>query len=64
MLAINRAFNGDARVEYVEADLFEYVPNTLYDLVFAGFWLSHVPEARFGLSGTWWRKRSRPTGAS
>jgi demethylmenaquinone methyltransferase/2-methoxy-6-polyprenyl-1,4-benzoquinol methylase len=48
MHAINRAFNGDERVEYVEADLFEYVPKECYDLVFAGFWLSHVPETRFG----------------
>jgi hypothetical protein len=48
MHAINRAFNGDARVEYVHADLFEYAPKERYDLVFAGFWLSHVPETRFG----------------
>jgi Methyltransferase domain len=48
MHAINRVLNGDARVKYVEADLFEYVPQGLYDLIFAGFWLSHVPEARFG----------------
>jgi demethylmenaquinone methyltransferase/2-methoxy-6-polyprenyl-1,4-benzoquinol methylase len=48
MHAINRAFNGDARVEYVETDLFAYVPKARYDLVFAGFWLSHVPETRFG----------------
>jgi demethylmenaquinone methyltransferase/2-methoxy-6-polyprenyl-1,4-benzoquinol methylase len=51
MHAINRALNGDGRVEYVEADLFEYVPKARYDLVFAGFWLSHIPEARFG---TFW----------
>ena len=48
MLAINREFNGDERLEYVEANLFEYVPQGRYDLVFAGFWLSHIPEARFG----------------
>jgi Methyltransferase domain len=47
MHEINRALNDDARVEYVEADLFEYVPKDRYDLVFAGFWLSHVPETRF-----------------
>ncbi len=47
MHEINRALNDDARVEYVEADLFEYVPKERYDLVFAGFWLSHVPETRF-----------------
>jgi hypothetical protein len=47
MLAINREFNGDERQEYVEANLFEYVPKARYDLVFAGFWLSHIPETRF-----------------
>jgi demethylmenaquinone methyltransferase/2-methoxy-6-polyprenyl-1,4-benzoquinol methylase len=47
MHAINRARNGDARVEYVEANLFEYRPDGRYDLIFAGFWLSHVPTARF-----------------
>jgi demethylmenaquinone methyltransferase/2-methoxy-6-polyprenyl-1,4-benzoquinol methylase len=48
MHAINRAINGDARVAYIEMDLFEYVPQARYDLVFAGFWLSHVPQARLG----------------
>jgi Methyltransferase domain len=47
MLAINREFNGDERLEYVEENLFEYVPKARYDLVFAGFWLSHIPETRF-----------------
>ena len=47
MLAINREFNGDERLEYLEADLFEYVPKGHYDSVFAGFWLSHIPETRF-----------------
>jgi SAM-dependent methyltransferase len=48
MHAINRATNGDARVDYVEANLFEYRPDGRYDLIFAGFWLSHIPTARFG----------------
>jgi hypothetical protein len=43
----NRARNGDTRVEYVVANLFDYRPHAQYDLVFAGFWLSHVPPARF-----------------
>jgi demethylmenaquinone methyltransferase/2-methoxy-6-polyprenyl-1,4-benzoquinol methylase len=47
MHARNRARNGDTRVEYVEANLFEYRAHARYDLVFAGFWLSHVPPARF-----------------
>jgi len=46
-LAINRARHGTTRVDYVEANLFEYGPATRYDLVFAGFWLSHIPRRRF-----------------
>ena len=37
----------DPRVEYIEADLFQFRPPAKYDLVFAGAWLSHVPPARF-----------------
>jgi hypothetical protein len=47
MHARNRARNGDTRVEYVVANLFDYQPPLQYDLVFAGFWLSHIPPARF-----------------
>jgi ubiquinone/menaquinone biosynthesis C-methylase UbiE len=36
-----------SRVRYVQADLFEWRSDTLYDFVFFGFWLSHVPEHRF-----------------
>jgi demethylmenaquinone methyltransferase/2-methoxy-6-polyprenyl-1,4-benzoquinol methylase len=35
------------RVEYVQADLFQWRPAKLYDFIFFGFWLSHVPEHRF-----------------
>jgi SAM-dependent methyltransferase len=35
------------RVRYVQADLFAWRPDRLYDFVFFGFWLSHVPEHRF-----------------
>jgi hypothetical protein len=45
--AFSRARIADPRVEYIEADLFEFQPPAKYDLVFAGFWLSHVPPARF-----------------
>jgi demethylmenaquinone methyltransferase/2-methoxy-6-polyprenyl-1,4-benzoquinol methylase len=47
VIAINRARVGDAAVEYVEADLFEWRPARRYDFVFMSFWLSHVPHARF-----------------
>lgn len=48
-LAINREKLGidAARVDYVVADLFEWAPTDRYDVVFMGFWLTHVPDARF-----------------
>jgi ubiquinone/menaquinone biosynthesis C-methylase UbiE len=47
MLELCRARVGDERVEYVQADLFEWEPDRAYDLCFFGFWLSHVPEELF-----------------
>ena len=38
---------GDAAVRFVEADLFTWEPDRRYDVVFMGFWLSHVPAERF-----------------
>ncbi|WP_037065327.1 class I SAM-dependent methyltransferase [Pseudonocardia acaciae] len=37
----------DHRVRFVLADLFEWRPDRRYDVVFFGFWLSHVPLERF-----------------
>lgn len=34
-------------IRYVQADLFEWQPDRKYDVVFFGFWLSHVPPDRF-----------------
>lgn len=48
MLEANRAKLGDARVRYEQADLFNWQPARAYDLVFFGFWLSHVPPERLG----------------
>ena len=47
VIAINRGRVGASNVDYVEADLFAFEPSDGYDLVFMGFWLSHVPHARF-----------------
>jgi SAM-dependent methyltransferase len=47
MLAIAAARIGDGRVRFVQADLFTWVPDRRYDVVFIGFWLSHVPPERF-----------------
>jgi demethylmenaquinone methyltransferase/2-methoxy-6-polyprenyl-1,4-benzoquinol methylase len=47
MLAIASARTGDRRVRFVSADLFHWRPDRRYDVVFFGFWLSHVPTDRF-----------------
>ena len=47
MLAAAAARAGGDRVRFVRADLFDWVPDRRYDVVFFGFWLSHVPPERF-----------------
>ncbi|HKU85401.1 MAG TPA: class I SAM-dependent methyltransferase [Casimicrobiaceae bacterium] len=47
VLAINQSRVAAPNVRYVEADLFAWHPQALYDCVFMSFWLSHVPRARF-----------------
>jgi trans-aconitate methyltransferase len=37
----------DPGVRFIEADLFKWRPDRRYDVVFFGFWLSHVPLERF-----------------
>jgi len=51
VIELNHSRLGDGRVNYVQADLFGWKPETVYDLVFFSFWLSHVPEERF--DGFW-----------
>lgn len=43
MIEINRAKLASERVDYQLVDLFRYQPALQYDMVFFGFWLSHVP---------------------
>ena len=47
MLALNAAKVGDPRVRYGVADAFLLEPTHDHDVVFFGFWLSHVPRTRF-----------------
>jgi SAM-dependent methyltransferase len=47
MLAIAAARVGHERVRFIQADLFTWRPDRRYDVVFIGFWLSHVPAERF-----------------
>ncbi|MGH9024847.1 MAG: class I SAM-dependent methyltransferase [Acidimicrobiia bacterium] len=48
-LAVNRTRLAACTVliDYVEADVFAWEPDRLYDVVSFAFWLSHVPIARF-----------------
>lgn len=47
MLAIAAGRVGREPVRFIQADLFTWRPDRLYDVVFMGFWLSHVPAGRF-----------------
>ncbi len=46
MIEINQARFPTAPITYQQADLFTWQPDRLYDGVFFGFWLSHVPLER------------------
>ena len=43
MIAINQAKLQSKQVTYQQANLFQWQPPRQYDMVFFGFWLSHVP---------------------
>lgn len=63
VIAINRARTNADKVEYVLADLFTWEPpEQAFDLVFFGFWLSHVPAARFADFWITVRRALRPGG--
>lgn len=47
MLELARRRVDSSSVEFVLADLFEWEPVRQFDLVFFGFWISHVPVERF-----------------
>lgn len=44
MIAINQAKLQSEQVQYERADLFRWEPKAQFDMVFFGFWLSHVPS--------------------
>jgi len=59
MLAINQAKVASPRVTYVLADLFSWQPERVYDALFFGFWISHVPREQLDafLHSCWTRLR-------
>jgi len=63
-IAINRARVHCDRVEYIVADLFDWVPPAAaFDSVFFGFWLSHVPADRFDRFWAMVRSALKPDGS-
>lgn len=55
MLRINKERVADARVNYLEAELFEWQPEGVFDFIFFGFWLSHIPRSKLD---SFWQKVS------
>jgi ubiquinone/menaquinone biosynthesis C-methylase UbiE len=47
VLALNRASLRSERVQYLRAHLFDWLLPDRFDVVFFGFWLSHVPAPKF-----------------
>jgi demethylmenaquinone methyltransferase/2-methoxy-6-polyprenyl-1,4-benzoquinol methylase len=43
MIRINGEKAADSRVTYLLHDIFEWQPNRIFDGLFFGFWISHVP---------------------
>src|SRR5947208_12965316 len=62
MLVRNEAEVAQPNVRYVEADVFEWTPDTTYDVVFFGFLLSHVPPRLFERFWRLVRACLRPSG--
>jgi len=61
-LAVNRGRVDVGSVDYVVADLFDWEPAEQFDVCFFGFWLSHVPQARFDAFWGLVRRALRPDG--
>jgi SAM-dependent methyltransferase len=57
-----RKVGDDPRVRFVEADVFAWEPDDLYDVVFFGWWLSHVPPDQFEQFWEVVRRALKPTG--
>jgi SAM-dependent methyltransferase len=47
VIALNQIRVNSKSVEYIVADLFNWTPPRKFDLIFFGFWLSHVPIDQF-----------------
>lgn len=62
MLARAKARVDQEHVQFVHANLFSWTPDRQYDVVFFGFWPSHVPQDRFESFWSWISECLKPTG--
>ena len=61
MLSVAKQQVGE-RVRFIHADVFAWTPELRYDVVFFGFWLSHVPMERFESFWSFVRDCLKPNG--
>ncbi len=47
VIELNRERTKSPKINYVQANLFEWQADQTYDFIFFSFWLSHVPPERF-----------------
>lgn len=66
VIALNRERIGcaevQAQVHYLQSNLFAWTPQQPFDVVFFGFWLSHVPPERFEEFWSLVRRALKPDG--
>ncbi len=61
-IALNQSKINDDRVEYIETNMFHWKSESLFDFVFFGFWLSHVPDSHMELFWRLIERSLRPGG--
>lgn len=62
MIAINQAKLQSEQVTYQQTNLFQWQPQRQYDMVFFGFWLSHVPAEQLSPFLRTVRRALKPAG--
>lgn len=62
MLAIHATRHDSPKIERVQADLFNWSPQRRFDVVYFGFWLSHVPPEKFDAFWALIRNALKPGG--
>jgi demethylmenaquinone methyltransferase/2-methoxy-6-polyprenyl-1,4-benzoquinol methylase len=62
VIVLNQQRVNSTSVEYIVADLFNWIPSQQFDLIFFGFWLSHVPLEQFEAFWQMVKRALKPNG--